>query len=97
MTELARAIELLEEILDDSGVPKNIRDVCSLSIKRLNNEGERIHIRIGATIGMLDELSQDPNLPFHTRTQIWEVASLLETASTQKTSEASSKIDEAKG
>ena len=97
MDELNRAIEILEEILGDSSVPKNIRDTCTASVKRLNKTEERVHIRIGATIGMLDELSQDPNLPFHTRTQIWEVASLLETASTQKTGEAKSKTDEAKG
>ena len=82
MDELKRALELLDTITSDSTVPKNIRDVCSSSITRLNNQNERVHIRIGAAISMLDELSQDPNLPFHTRTQVWEIASLLETAST---------------
>jgi len=81
MDELDRAIEMLTEIVHDSTVPKNIKDICSTTLVRLNNQEEKIHIRIGAAIGMLDELSQNTNLPAHTRTQIWEVASLLETAS----------------
>ena len=81
MSELDEAIEILESIIEDTSVPRNIRDICSAAVKRLNKEGEKLHIRIGAAISMLDELSQDPNLPFHVRTHIWEVASLLETAS----------------
>lgn len=81
MVKLSRAVEILEAVVEDTSVPRNIRDICQSALNRLRNEEEKIHIRIGATIGMLDELSQNANLPFHTRTQIWEVASLLETAS----------------
>ena len=79
MESLSRACELLREIIEDNYVPKNIRDVCRKAGDRLDDNEERVHIRIGAVISMLDELSQDPNLPFNTRTKIWEVASLLET------------------
>jgi uncharacterized protein (UPF0147 family) len=82
--ELDRAVGILKEITEDTSVPKNIRDVCRASLERLSRAGEKQHIRIGAAINMLDELSQDTNLPFHTRTQVWEVASLLETASSAK-------------
>ena len=81
MGDLDNAIDLLTQIGGDTYVPKNIRDVCKRALERLNNESEKVHIRIGATITMLDELSQDPNLPFNTRTHIWEIASLLETCS----------------
>jgi uncharacterized protein (UPF0147 family) len=81
MESLERAVSLMKEIIEDTYVPKNIRDTCKKALDRLGNQKEKIHIRIGAAICMLDELSQDPNLPYNTRTQIWEVASLLETAS----------------
>ena len=84
MEELDRALEILGTIIEDTAVPKNIKEICRASVTRLNNEDEKIHIRIGAVINMLDELSQDSNLPCHTRTQIWEVASLLETASNNR-------------
>jgi len=82
MESLEKAVELLSEVIDDSYVPKNIRDICKKAHTRLVNKDERVHIRMGAAICMLDELSQDPNLPFNTRTKIWEVASLLETGCT---------------
>jgi uncharacterized protein (UPF0147 family) len=81
MESLKRAVSLIKEIIEDTYVPKNIRDTCKKAFDRLENQKEKVHIRIGAAICMLDELSQDPNLPYNTRTQIWEVASLLETAS----------------
>ena len=84
MDEIERAKEILEQIIDDQSVPKNIREICSKAIARLDKDDEKIHIRIGATISILDELSQDPNLPFHIRTHVWEVASLLETASSSR-------------
>ncbi len=80
MEEVKRAIEILEEVINDPMVPRNIKEQCRKVIERLQNEKERIHIRIGAAVSMLDEVSQDLNLPFHARTKIWEVASLLETA-----------------
>jgi len=83
MDELDRAMEILENILQDPSVPRNIKNACEQALERLRKEEEKLHIRIGAAINLLDELSQDPNLPFHTRTQIWEVASLLETAATK--------------
>lgn len=83
MESLERAVSLMKEVLEDTYVPKNIRDTCKKALDRLGNAKEKIHIRIGAAICMLDELSQDPNLPYNTRTQIWEVASLLETASSE--------------
>ncbi len=84
MGELDEAIEILESVVEDTSVPRNIRDVCGNAIRRLTKEDEKLHIRIGAAISMLDELSQDPNLPFHIRTHIWEAASLLETASSSR-------------
>jgi len=83
MEELERATEILESIIQDPSVPRNIKNVCQQVIDRLKKEEEKVHIRIGAAINLLDELSQDPNLPFHARTQIWEVASLLETAASK--------------
>lgn len=81
MGDFDRAVELLETIVEDPTVPKNIKEVCRQSLERLRDAKQKRHIRVGAVINMLDKLSQNTNLPFHTRTQVWEVASLLETES----------------
>jgi hypothetical protein len=36
-------------------------------------------VRAANAIGALDEVSQDPNMPLHARTKIWQVLSMLET------------------
>ncbi|MBR9681620.1 MAG: hypothetical protein GOV00_02345 [Candidatus Altiarchaeota archaeon] len=81
---ISKAVELLELILEDSAVPRNIKNTCRTIIERLNKEGEVEHIRAGAATCILDEFSQDPNLPFHTRAQVWEIASILETVKSPK-------------
>lgn len=80
MTELERAIEILDQILKDTTVPRNIKTSCQTVMDRLKNQEEKQHIRIGAAISMLDDISQDQNLPFHIRSMVWEIASLLEVA-----------------
>lgn len=81
---MSRAVELLKQVTEDTSVPKNIRQVCKDAISRLKDGGQAPHIRAGSVAGILDELNQDPNLPFHSRAQIWEVASVLETVSSSK-------------
>ena len=78
------AVELIENVIADSNVPRNIKTTCKEVLDRLNRENEADHIRAGAATCILDELSQDPNLPFHTRAQVWEIASILETVKLSK-------------
>ncbi|HDR53431.1 MAG TPA: hypothetical protein ENN60_02040 [archaeon] len=76
------AVGILNQIINDSAVPRNIKGTCKDAVERLKNGNNAPHIRAGSVACILDELSQDPNLPFHTRAQIWEVASVLETVTT---------------
>ena len=71
-------IVLLEQIAGDRSVPRNIRTKCEESAKALRNEKESVPIRINTVISYLDEVSNDPNIPMYTRTQIWNIVSLLE-------------------
>jgi hypothetical protein len=41
-------------------------------------EGEEPIVRSATAIHILDEISNDPNMPLHTRTQIWSIVSELE-------------------
>jgi len=36
-------------------------------------------VRAANAISALDEVSQDPNMPLHARTKIWQAISILET------------------
>jgi uncharacterized protein (UPF0147 family) len=69
---------MLEQVSKDRTVPRNIRLKCEESIKILQNDKEELAIRINTVISMLDDVSNDPNIPMYTRTQIWNIVSTLE-------------------
>lgn len=71
-------IPLIEQIANDRTVPRNIREKCEESINVLRNEDEPVEIRVNTVISYLDEMSNDPNIPMYTRTQIWNIVSILE-------------------
>ena len=69
---------LLDEINTDRTVPKNIRTVIQQVKADLNNEKQDTAVRINSAVSLLDEVSNDPNIPIYTRTQIWNIVSMLE-------------------
>jgi len=71
-------IPLIEQIVNDRTVPRNIRAKCQESIEILKNNGQDIAIRINTVISNMDEVSNDPNIPMYTRTQVWNIVSILE-------------------
>ncbi|MFQ6020943.1 MAG: UPF0147 family protein [Candidatus Aenigmatarchaeota archaeon] len=71
-------IELIEQVAKDRTVPRNIREKCDDCIEILKNNNEEISIRINTVISTMDEISNDPNIPMYTRTQVWNIVSILE-------------------
>ncbi len=80
MTEEAfnRCAEILKHIMEDTSVPRNIRRAAEESKEILFREDEEPSIRASTVISILDEISNDPNIPIHARTLIWNVLSELE-------------------
>ncbi|MEM7819378.1 MAG: UPF0147 family protein [Candidatus Aenigmatarchaeota archaeon] len=70
--------KLLDEIIVDRTVPRNIRSIVEEAKKSLNDENHDIAIRINGAISLLEEASNDTNIPIYTRTQIWNIVSMLE-------------------
>jgi uncharacterized protein len=70
-------LEILDRIINDRSVPKNIREAVEKAKNSLNSKEEE-ELKINTAIFELDEISNDPNMPLYTRTQIWNAVSLLE-------------------
>jgi uncharacterized protein (UPF0147 family) len=70
--------KLLDEINEDRSVPKNIRKSVMEAKEHLNNDKNDMKVRVSTAVSILDEISNDPNIPTYTRTQIWNVVSMLE-------------------
>jgi len=75
--EINRVIEALTELGEDVTVPRNVRLKIQDIIKNLKGDTE-ISIKISKTLSELDEIADDVNLQPYTRTQIWNVVSILE-------------------
>ncbi|MEM5872148.1 MAG: UPF0147 family protein [Candidatus Aenigmatarchaeota archaeon] len=78
MSRLEKAFQLLEEVLKDRGVPRNVKNVIEEAINTVKNETESDSVKISTIISMLDEVSNDPNLSLYARTKVWNVVSKLE-------------------
>ena len=70
-------LEMLNGIISERGVPRNIKTSIEESMMLLNNSGHEEE-KIANIVFVLDEASNDPNVLTHTRTQIWNAISFLE-------------------
>jgi hypothetical protein len=75
--ELNEIAELMEGILIDSNVPRNIRAVVEEAKNKVLNEEDK-KVAISSAIYKLEDISNDINMPAHTRTEIWMIISELE-------------------
>jgi hypothetical protein len=81
MKNLDPIIKLLTGIIEDRTVPRNIRSAAEEAKKELTeNTQDGWDIRLSSAISVLDEIINDPNMPMYTRTQIWNIVSMLEAA-----------------
>ncbi|ABL77872.1 UPF0147 family protein [Thermofilum pendens] len=76
--QIKNAIELLKQIADDRGIPRNIRRVATESIEVLMDPQMTPGLKAATVISKLEDISSDPNTPLFARTKIWQIISLLE-------------------
>ncbi|MDH3191422.1 MAG: UPF0147 family protein [Nitrosopumilus sp.] len=75
---MKEAIETLNQIASSGSTPKTIKKSITDLIADLNNEENSLSVRAANTISMLDDVTQDPNMPSYVRTQLWQAVSKLE-------------------
>ena len=76
---IKQSTQVLDHIANDNSVPRNIRRSANEILATLRKEDEPLFVRTSSSISILEDISNDPNIPLHTRTLIWNVASQLET------------------
>ncbi len=73
-----QAMAILNRVAEDNTTPRNIRRTAKQASDLLINESLTLAARAANAIDILDQISQDPNMPMYTRTRIWNVISVLE-------------------
>ena len=76
--QLEQIITILDQLADDNSVPRNIRRAASECKEKLRKKDEALDVRTAGAIYKLDEMANDPNIPLHGRTLIWNIISQLE-------------------
>ena len=75
---IKQALGVLNEVSNDNTTPRNIRRAAKDAMDALQAQSYTIGVRASNAISILDEISQDPNMPQYTRVKLWNVASILE-------------------
>ncbi|MDO9538246.1 MAG: UPF0147 family protein [Thermoplasmata archaeon] len=75
---LEQIITIMDQLAEDNSVPRNIRRGATECKERLRRKDEAMDVRTAGAIYKLEEMSNDPNIPLHGRTLIWNIISQLE-------------------
>ena len=68
----------LDMLNEDVSIPRNIRRGAEEVKQLLLHNSDAQDVRVATAISRLDELANDPNIPLHGRTLIWNIMSRLE-------------------
>jgi len=75
---LNNSTSTLNQIATNPSTPKNIRKNIADIVEELKSNEYSISVRAANTISLLDDITQDPNLPSYVRTSLWQAVSTLE-------------------
>ncbi len=75
--QLGMIIEALNDLLTDSTVPKNVKIKVETIINTLKDKSD-VSMKVNRVLNDLDEITGDINLQSYTRTQLYNIVSLLE-------------------
>ncbi len=70
---------LIEMLLQDRTVPRNIKRKAQKALDNLKVGDDSPAVLASNALSLIGDLSTDPNCPFHARTIIYRLISLLET------------------
>ena len=75
---MKEAIDTLNQIVSSNSTPKTIKKSITDLIANLSSQEYSLSVRAANTISLLDDVTQDPNMPSYVRTQLWQAVSKLE-------------------
>ena len=75
---LKEAIDTLNQIASNPSTPKTIKKNIADLLADLENKEYSMSVRAANAISMLDDITQDPNMPSYVRVTLWQAVSKLE-------------------
>ncbi len=78
MENLNELIVLIDELTEDRSLPRNVKDQLKNIKEILSDDSREKNISLNQAKEILAEISEDQNLQTFSRTQIWNISSILE-------------------
>lgn len=78
--KLKPVVDALNEMKDDSTVPKNVKAKVEKMLDILEKGEGDLNLKVNQCLNEFDGISEDANIQAFTRTQVWNVVALLEAA-----------------
>ena len=75
---LDNAMSSLNQLATSPSTPRNIRKSITSLLEELKSEEYSMSVRAANTTSLLDDITQDPNMPSYVRTSLWQAVSTLE-------------------
>lgn len=75
---LDNAMSSLNQLATSPSTPRNIRKSITSILEELKSEEYSMSVRAANTTSLLDDITQDPNMPSYVRTSLWQIVSMLE-------------------
>lgn len=76
--KVQKALTTLSQVVESNITPRNIRKIVKDAINMLTDAKISVGVRAANAISILEEVSQDPNMPSFSRVTIWSAVSTLE-------------------
>jgi len=78
MSSVPSVVQRMRDLAEKDAVPSNVSEMLEEASQQLEEEDKDISVRVNSASSILDEISNDPNIRQHTRTEIWNLASQVE-------------------
>ncbi len=75
---MKEALDSLNQLSVNPTTPKTIKKTLSDLINDLQKEEDSLSVRASNAISVLDDITQDPNMPSYVRVILWQAVSKLE-------------------
>jgi len=76
--QLKEAIQALNEVVANPSTPKMIKKSITDMLIELKSDEYSKSVKAANAISVLDDITQDPNMPSYVRVTLWQAVSKLE-------------------
>lgn len=75
---VGQVTSMMRDMAEKDSIPSNVSDMLEEAAEELEDEDKDLSVRVNTASSLLDQVSNDPNIRQHTRTEVWNLASKVE-------------------